>query len=159
MPNPPHDKDSAGQYVIYLCPMYLKTSESEQINTLFHEASHHDPMFAQDNAYGRTNSRALATSCSQAGDPNAIDCVKAIRNADTLAYFANEAATWRLRTAAAKKKDPLQEIPFLKDHWVLALVALGVVMCCYCVLFAWSCWDRCCSNRQEAEETEQKQNR
>ena len=49
-PKPPWNKNKRGRYVFHLCQLYMNSKESDQIETLTHEASHHETMFSQDAA-------------------------------------------------------------------------------------------------------------
>lgn len=89
--NPPHNTNRRGQYVVYLCKRYMKSSLRVQIEALLHEGTHHEPMSTADIclsgkgkncefAYGRTRCKILATE-----SPN-----KALQNADTFCFFISD---------------------------------------------------------------------
>jgi len=91
IPNPPYNKNSRGQYIFNLCDTYIRAHLSEQIETLTHEASHHQTMLTSDvcisgeppsctRAYGRSLCQQLAND-----SPG-----KAQNNADNFAYFIND---------------------------------------------------------------------
>lgn len=78
--------DSGGHYMFYLCDLYMRSSRTEQIQTLTHEGSHHATVFEQDvkfdggKAYGRQVCEQLACS-----DPEL-----ALLNADNFCYFVQD---------------------------------------------------------------------
>ena len=43
-PEPPWNKNMRGRYVFHLCDLYMDTIEGDKIETLTHEASHHETM-------------------------------------------------------------------------------------------------------------------
>eukprot|EP00930_Biecheleria_cincta_P051027 TRINITY_DN36184_c0_g1_i1.p1 TRINITY_DN36184_c0_g1~~TRINITY_DN36184_c0_g1_i1.p1 ORF type:complete len:612 (+),score=88.01 TRINITY_DN36184_c0_g1_i1:104-1939(+) len=93
---PPYNKNRRGQYIFYLCQRYMNAPDYEKIETLLHEASHHEPMVLDDVclsgseengdcvfAYGREACLKMARNSP----------AKSQRNADTLSFFINDAAT------------------------------------------------------------------
>lgn len=88
-------KNSQGQYIVYLCEYYMTCPLGEKIETLTHEGSHHQPMscddteFNGDTAYGRYTCEQMGSSCRNG---NAAHCTAALRNADSLCYFINDAS-------------------------------------------------------------------
>eukprot|EP00913_Durusdinium_trenchii_P018885 g17746.t1 len=87
-PNPPYNKNDRGQYLFYLCDDYIKAPMGTQLETLTHEASHHETSLTDDvcykgsgsdclKAYGRVACQDLAKS----------DSKKALRNADTCRHL------------------------------------------------------------------------
>ncbi|CAK8986034.1 unnamed protein product [Durusdinium trenchii] len=90
-PNPPYNKNDRGQYLFYLCDDYIKAPMGTQLETLTHEASHHETSLTDDvcykgsgsdclKAYGRVACQDLAKS----------DSKKALRNADNFCFFVND---------------------------------------------------------------------
>eukprot|EP00930_Biecheleria_cincta_P037034 TRINITY_DN25396_c0_g2_i1.p1 TRINITY_DN25396_c0_g2~~TRINITY_DN25396_c0_g2_i1.p1 ORF type:complete len:511 (+),score=67.68 TRINITY_DN25396_c0_g2_i1:79-1533(+) len=93
-PYGPNSKNSQGQFRFYLCPLYFRVNEGEQIETLTHEGSHHATAFTDDvcadnrpreecrTAYGRQTCEQLAVDFPQ----------RAINNADNFCYYINDLA-------------------------------------------------------------------
>jgi len=90
-PNPPHNKNKRGQYLFYLCEDYMTADMATQLETLTHEASHHEMSLTDDvcykgeppdclKAYGRVACLGLANT-----DPS-----KALKNADNFCFFVND---------------------------------------------------------------------
>eukprot|EP00434_Breviolum_minutum_P008578 symbB.v1.2.007569.t1/scaffold461.1/size201717/10 len=90
-PNPPHNKNQRGQYLFYLCDEYINADMGTQLETLTHEASHHEMSLTDDvcykgeppdcvKAYGRVACQGLANT-----DPS-----KALKNADNFCFFVND---------------------------------------------------------------------
>jgi len=79
-------KNPQGQFIFYLCDLYMERSEANGIATLVHEASHHADAFTKDEcldqacsekAYGSFNAELLAIKNHS----------KALTNADNFRYF------------------------------------------------------------------------
>ncbi|CAJ1355200.1 unnamed protein product [Effrenium voratum] len=90
-PKPPHNKNGKGQYLFYLCDEYVNADSSTKLETLSHEASHHEMSLTDDvcykgsgddcqKAYGRVACERLAQATPQ----------KALRNADNYCFFVND---------------------------------------------------------------------
>lgn len=90
-PNPPHNKNKRGQYLFYLCEDYMTADMATQLETLTHEASHHEMSLTDDvcykgeppdclKAYGRVACLGLANT-----EPS-----KALKNADNFCFFVND---------------------------------------------------------------------
>jgi len=86
-------KNPEGQFVFYLCDLYLKSDKSVQIEVLTHEGSHHATAYTKDmcsngeedcdgdmKAYGRSTCQTLATKHPEA----------AVKNADNFCYYIND---------------------------------------------------------------------
>lgn len=80
-----------GRYIIFLCDFYFQVSESEKVQTLVHEVTHHDPTYTQDYAYGRDNCKSMALACFYSGISSSEECKKARSNADTHTFFVSDA--------------------------------------------------------------------
>jgi len=93
-PSAPWNKNGYGQYIFYLCELYMHSNRNQQIEILTHEGSHHISMLTDDTTwagttmYGRYLCAKVAEDC-QTGDPAA--CTKVLRNADNFCYFINDA--------------------------------------------------------------------
>eukprot|EP00931_Biecheleriopsis_adriatica_P000652 TRINITY_DN100745_c0_g1_i1.p1 TRINITY_DN100745_c0_g1~~TRINITY_DN100745_c0_g1_i1.p1 ORF type:complete len:574 (-),score=80.17 TRINITY_DN100745_c0_g1_i1:28-1749(-) len=90
-PNPPLNTNKEGQFVFHLCPHYMEVSESLQIGTLIHEASHHRMGLTKDECYKGTGKECVKAygrfACERLAS---IAPAKALHNADNLAYFVND---------------------------------------------------------------------
>lgn len=96
-PKPPGNRNLRGRYVFHLCRSFMDASNSGQIETLTHEASHHETMYTDDicadggswkgcpKAYGRPACARLAR----------IYPDEAQNNADNYCFFINDVATGR----------------------------------------------------------------
>jgi len=96
-PKPPRNRNRRGRYVFHLCQSFIHASTSSQIETLTHEASHHETMYTDDvcadggtskgcpKAYGRRTCQRLAE----------IYPSDAQNNADNYCFFINDVATAR----------------------------------------------------------------
>uniref|UniRef100_A0A7S0BCP6 Lysine-specific metallo-endopeptidase domain-containing protein n=1 Tax=Pyrodinium bahamense TaxID=73915 RepID=A0A7S0BCP6_9DINO len=79
-------KNKRGQYVFYLCRLYFRSDEGEQIETLTHEGSHHANAYTDDvdfdggTAYGRPICKRLARFSPK----------RALNNADSYCYYIND---------------------------------------------------------------------
>merc|ERR1719343_85872 len=77
-----------GKFVFYLCSLYFRR-ESEMIETLVHEGSHHATSYTDDvdfnggTAYGRSTCTSLAR----------VSPSKALKNADNYCYYIEDVAT------------------------------------------------------------------
>jgi len=75
-----------GEFVFYMCPLSLKKPNSELIETMTHEASHHataytdDVDFEGDTAYGRDTCKRLAAKNAKG----------ALDNADNFCYYIQD---------------------------------------------------------------------
>jgi hypothetical protein len=84
-----------GKFVFYLCSLYFR-EESEMIETLVHEGSHHATSYTDDvdylgeKAYGRSTCTSLARFSPS----------KALKNADNYCYYIEEVATQVGRTSS-----------------------------------------------------------
>lgn len=94
-PKSPLNKNGRGNFVFHLCPKFLQASDSEKIETLTHEGSHHETMYTDDvcfhgtgkdctKAYGRHICQLLADR----------DSKKALQNADNYCFFINDATNY-----------------------------------------------------------------
>ncbi|CAE7248604.1 unnamed protein product, partial [Symbiodinium necroappetens] len=97
-PSPPWNKNMRGRYVFHLCDLYMNTIEGDKIETLTHEASHHETMYTDDVcakgkeedgsckdgkvAYGRWTCEKLAREYPE----------EAVKNADSYCFFINDVA-------------------------------------------------------------------
>jgi len=105
-PNAPWNINYRGQFVFHLCDLFLKVGDDAQIETLVHEGSRHigsrtdDATWDGVTMYGRPLCKQVAVRCGQ-GDQQA--CSKARKNADTFAYFVNDAA----KAATTRGIEPL----------------------------------------------------
>eukprot|EP00931_Biecheleriopsis_adriatica_P059109 TRINITY_DN35314_c0_g1_i1.p1 TRINITY_DN35314_c0_g1~~TRINITY_DN35314_c0_g1_i1.p1 ORF type:complete len:569 (-),score=94.03 TRINITY_DN35314_c0_g1_i1:118-1824(-) len=77
-----------GHKVINLCERFCQVSEQEQLETIFHEASHHGEAYLEDIVYGRSQCEAAAKS-----HPDS-----AIKNADNFGYYVSDVASGVLLT-------------------------------------------------------------
>jgi hypothetical protein len=86
-PDGPDSRDRQGRFLLFLCPFFMRSPMSEQIETLVHEASHHavsyldDVRFEGKDAYGRNICELLAIRQPQ----------KALDNADNFCYYVHDA--------------------------------------------------------------------
>jgi hypothetical protein len=86
-------RDANGKFVIYLCTVpgngvYCSVPESEQIETIVHEAAHHGTAFMVDvkpDPYGRETCKKMAINHPE----------KAITNADSFCYYIYDTASDR----------------------------------------------------------------
>jgi hypothetical protein len=76
--------NEAGQAIVVICPLYVSQEELTQLETIFHEITHLQPMDTEDYAYGYSKNQKLGTACKN-GD--AVSCSEALDNADTFTYF------------------------------------------------------------------------
>lgn len=91
-PSGPDSRSKDGKFPFYLCPLYFKVDESEQIETLTHEGSHHATAYTDDvcadsapqgscrKAYGRRVCEEVARTYPR----------RAIMNADNYCYYIND---------------------------------------------------------------------
>lgn len=85
-PKGPWARNDRGQFVFYLCDLYMSSLKSVQIETLTHEGSHHavayldDVVFEGDKAYGRSTCERLASR----------NTALAVQNADSFCYYVQD---------------------------------------------------------------------
>jgi len=101
-PDSPWNKNRwTGKFLFYLCDYYMRVDQSEKIETLTHEGSHHNQMRTTDSLYdvgyggeqpmyGRSFCETVADICWKGVQQDACD--KARRNADSISFFINDAA-------------------------------------------------------------------
>lgn len=152
--NPPNNKNEDGEFRIFLCDAYFVEDENEQIETLAHEASHHETMlqidasFAGKTLYGGNMCKKAAQTCATTNNPNGEAC-KAIRqNADTLAFFVADAnnrfdeeeqgAVSGLNECVGNLEQCAKESP---EYFVVAGGVVALLMCivCCCCIIRFQC--------------------
>jgi len=144
-PYGPNQKTADGKYQVMLCDYYFEVSENEKIQTLVHEAAHHEPSFAADVTYGTQLCLALAQQCAATMNYSSQQCIDARMNADTMTFFTCHAA--KRKSAYPAGGSPVAGTPTAagtapaagaaaggggSSMMIIIVVVVAVVLVCLC---------------------------
>jgi hypothetical protein len=82
----PEMKDSSGNAMVFVCPLYVKQDTLVKLETIFHELTHLTDMSTADHAYGYKKNMNLGENCEKQGSGSG-PCNEALDNADSFTYY------------------------------------------------------------------------